>query len=146
MRKGRRDLARTLPLLHERQRAEGVERDCRDEPLERAEQDALIDDLPHEAQDDARQSKDRPNHRITSPVTRVTRLYPSSLNRPNPSGAWDHGVYRRIGRARPLFSPSLTKSALSRDREKNPPENRWEVAWVHSWAAAGRNGPDRTLT
>ena len=38
---------RALPLLHERQRAEGFEGDRRDEPLERTEQDPLVDDLPN---------------------------------------------------------------------------------------------------
>ena len=67
---------RALALLHERQRAEGVERDRGDEPLERTEQDALIDDLPDEGEDDARQTKDRPDNRITS---LVTSTYPSPI-------------------------------------------------------------------
>src|SRR5512132_2037868 len=76
----RRHQARALPLLHERQRAESVEGDGGDEPLEGTEQDALIDELPDEAEDDARQSKDRPDHWITSPRD---AQYPS-LDCPNP--------------------------------------------------------------
>ena len=62
-----------LPL-HERQFAKGVEGNRGDEPFERPEQDALVDDLANEAEGDAGQSKDRPEHRITSLARSVTHV------------------------------------------------------------------------
>ena len=57
-----------LPLLHERQRAKGIERNRGDEPFERPEQQPLVHDLADEGEDDACQRKDGPEHRNTSPL------------------------------------------------------------------------------
>jgi hypothetical protein len=73
-----------LPLLHERQRAEGVERDGSDEPLERSEQQPLIDDFADESKDDAGKTEDRPDHWITSLVT--ADVPTSQASQPGPEG------------------------------------------------------------